>query len=266
LERYHYLVGDSIYIEYENISSGLYVLQHLSIVGQYSVLPGVDPVTSDYDDNFLICQDQIGLFDFIPIGYSNWLVEYEKPDTSASLSSSELETLNMNLIDEIENYDFTMYAWPENSWIITDNGYAFSMLNFLNIEKIYLLSLVTIGIGVIMYVSIQEKSIDFGILRARGVAKKIIFKTQISEGAVFLALGTLISLTSFISSYALNKSIGSIVFQDIAIPRVFSVPILTILLEIAISIGIFLGIIYISTYFVSKRSDVKNISDIFRMS
>jgi ABC-type antimicrobial peptide transport system permease subunit len=120
-----------------------------------------------------------------------------------------------------------------------------------------------------MYTSIQEKAFDFGLLRAKGVDKKTILLTQLSEGAVFLTLGAIVSLTGIFSAYGLNNMQGMSLFSmDIMspIPRVFIVPIWQILIELVISIGFFMGIIFLATYFVSKQSDIDRISNVFRMA
>ncbi|MHA1338896.1 MAG: FtsX-like permease family protein [Promethearchaeota archaeon] len=278
LQKYHFNIGDDFYVVYKNSSEleeDSDLIQHLSIVGAYTVLPGIRPITSEYADMYFICDRNayIEIFKDIEIDSYNFLVEYNKTRYSQKdlsrfnrLKYDIVKNINDKVEEAIENYDDNVGIYSMYEYLQSESGYAYSMINFLNIEKIYLLSLVVIGIGVIMYVSIQEKSVDFGILRARGVEKKIIFKTQVSEGFVFLIIAIIISLFSFIASFGLNNAIGNIIFDYIKIPRGFYIPFATLIVDIAIAISSFIGIVYLATYIVSKSSDIKSISDIFRIS
>ena len=180
-----------------------------------------------------------------------------------------MENLNRRVIGALKEFDQTIYVNQPYSYMFTANTLSLSVMDFYNIEKIYLLVFVGIGIGIIMYTSIQEKAFDFGLLRAKGVDKKTILLTQLSEGAVFLTLGAIVSLTGIFSAYGLNNMQGMSLFSmDIMspIPRMFIVPIWQILIERVISIGVFMGIIFLATYFVSKQSDIDRISNVFRMA
>lgn len=265
LNKYNYRIGDDVYVEYTNRTDETSITVDLQIVGSFDVLPGVDPISSEYDTMYLVFQrDSI---QDLEISYYRFLVDYDRAgENSEFLSLSQLTELNENLIARMNDYDPSVYTYASYTYLLSESGFAVSMLNFLGIEKFYLLTLVTMGIGIIMYVSIQEKSIDFGVLRARGVPKKTIFSTQISEGAVFLTLGALISLISLFSAYALNSAVGEMVFDYIAVPRAYIVPGLTIFTEISVSIAIFIAVIYITTHIVSKQSDIERVSEIFRMA
>ncbi|MBD3352760.1 MAG: FtsX-like permease family protein [Candidatus Lokiarchaeota archaeon] len=267
LEEKSYMIGDSLYIEYSNKTNQELVVQHLEIVGSYSVLPGVPTRSREWDPFVFICSKEQDITEDIEIYYYYWLVEYFREDESSEdLNPEEIIALNNKLQTVLTNYDTTIYCYSQYSHGTYLNSYVISLINFLDIEKIYLLSLVTIGVGVIMYISIEEKSLDFGLLRARGIDKKLIFKTQVSEGAVFLSLGALISLVSLISAYALNNAIGQIIFETISIPRAFNAPILLLLGELALAIVIFIAAIYFATYIVSKKSDITRISELFRIT
>jgi ABC-type antimicrobial peptide transport system permease subunit len=198
------------------------------------------------------------------------LIEYKRTGSSSDLlTGEELENLNRRVIGALKEFDPTIYVNQPYSYMFTANTLGLSVMDFYSIEKIYLLVFVGIGIGIIMYTSIQEKAFDFGLLRAKGVDKKTILLTQLSEGAVFLTLGAIVSLTGIFSAYGLNNMQGMSLFSmDIMspIPRMFIVPIWQILIELVISIGVFMGIIFLATYFVSKQSDIDRISNVFRMA
>jgi hypothetical protein len=198
------------------------------------------------------------------------LIQYNRTGSSNnSLTGEELKNLNTRVIGALQEFDSTIYINRPYSYMFTANILSLSVMDFYSIEKIYLLVFVGIGIGIIMYTSIQEKAFDFGLLRAKGVDKKTILLTQLSEGAVFLTLGAIVSLTGIFSAYGLNNMQGMSLFSmDIMspIPRMFIVPIWQILIELVISIGVFMGIIFLATYFVSKQSDIDRISNVFRMA
>jgi ABC-type antimicrobial peptide transport system permease subunit len=266
LEDYNYEIDDIVFIEYINGNTDELETQSLRIIDAYEAFPGIRP-SSDYGDDYsLICKK--GTLSRLKIDGYQLLVNYVRNNNTMSefILNDELNQLSDNFIDRFRKIDESTYIYEPYRYIFSENDLIFSMVNFLTIEKIYLISLVTIGIGLVMYVSIQEKSIDFGILRARGVDKKTIFNTQLSEGAVFLSLGVLISLISIFSGFALNKGIGNLMYSTISIPRVFIFPLGIIALELILSVLIFTAVIIIATHYVSKDSDVKNISDVFRVS
>ena len=198
------------------------------------------------------------------------MIQYKRTGSPNDLlTGEELEYLNTRVIGTLSEFDPTIYASQPYSYMFTAETFGLSMMDFYSIEKIYLLVFVAIGIAIIMYTSIQEKSFDFGLLRAKGVDKKTIFLTQLSEGAVFLTLGAIVSLTGIFSAYGLNNMYGMSLFSMSIvspIPRVFIVPIWQILIELVICIGAFMGIIFLATYFVSKQSDIDRISNVFRMA
>jgi ABC-type antimicrobial peptide transport system permease subunit len=272
LENNPFSVGDPIYILYTNKSDSMNDIGvFLKIVGEYSVLPGIDPGSTWYSTPYLICRrDRISsLFPDISISHYRLMIQYNHTRSSnAILTGEELDYHNRRVIGTLQEFDPTIYASQPYSYMFNANTLGLSMMDFYSIEKIYLLVFVGIGIGIIMYTSIQEKSFDFGLLRAKGVDKKTIFLTQLSEGAVFLTLGAIVSLTGIFSAYGLNNMYGMSLFSmNVSpIPRVFIVPILQILIELVISISVFMGIILLATYFVSKQSDIDKISNIFRMA
>ncbi|MHA1727812.1 MAG: FtsX-like permease family protein [Promethearchaeota archaeon] len=263
-------VGQEIYIRYRNKSDSTdYKLVLLKIIGEYSVLPGIEPGSSWYLRSYLICKRDLNsnssLFPDITISKYRLLIKYNH----TGLTIEELEYQNTMVTGTLEEFDPTIYINEPYSYMFRANTIGLSMMDFYSIEKIYLLIFVGIGVGVIMYSSIQEKSFDFGLLRAKGVDKKTIFLTQLSEGAVLLTMGAIVSLTGIFSAFGLNNMQGMSLFSmsmGSSIPRAFIVPIWQILIELVLSIGVFMGIIYLATHFVSKESNIDKISSIFRMA
>ena len=247
VDYYGFVIGDPIYINYSNSSnSSIEITQKLEIVGVYKLIPGINPYYSYY--NNLICKDP---FPFLEIGNHLWLVNYN--------STESINILNDQIIQKFEDLNPSIII---QSLFETEVDELFSLLSFLEIEKYYILIIVGIGIAITMYNSIQEKSLDFGLLRARGVDRWTIVKTQLSEGLVFLTLGAIISLSGLLSAWALNNAIEGIIGS--IIPRNLIIPIWRILIEMGGSILIFSLIIVISSLLVLKQSNVKKISEIFR--
>ncbi|MBN2156523.1 MAG: ABC transporter permease [Candidatus Lokiarchaeota archaeon] len=238
-------IGQSIFITYLN-STNLtrYITQELQIVGEYQLMPGLNP----YAYNHLICKDFLS---DLEVERHIWLINYE--------NSENIHIKNEQVIQAMKELHTSSTI---RSIYDSEEDELFSLLNFLEIEKYYFLILVAIGIAITMYNSIQEKSVDFGLLRARGVEKWTIVKTQLSEGLVFLTLGAIISLNGILSAWALNNAIGGIL--EPAVPRTLAIPIWRILVELGGSILLFGIIIIISSLFVLKQSNVKKISEIFR--
>ena len=143
------------------------------------------------------------------------------------------------------------------------------MINFLSIEKFYLITIGGVGVILILIVSLLEKSKSFALFRARGIDKKTLINVQISESVVLLSIGTVISLISVFSAYILNNNMNSIFLFDgknYSIPRQFVFPFIQIFLEITIFVSILLVTTYIATQFIAKKSDADNISTFLRMN
>ncbi|MHA1110423.1 MAG: FtsX-like permease family protein [Promethearchaeota archaeon] len=246
IKFYGFSIGDSVYVSYLNSSnSSIEITQEIEIVGVYKLLPGIHPY---YSYNNLICKDP---FPFLEIDHHTWLVNYDSEQLVSSLNDQTIQAMR------VLNPSIIVRSLNES-----DGEQLFSLLSFLEIEKYYFLILVGIGIAITMYNSIQEKSLDFGLLRARGVERWTIVKTQLSEGLVLLTLGAIISLNGLLSAWALNNALEGLLGS--VIPRTIVIPIWRILLEMGGSILIFSLIIIISSLFVLKQSSVKKISDIFR--
>ncbi|MHA1793842.1 MAG: FtsX-like permease family protein [Promethearchaeota archaeon] len=267
LSYYNFKVGDSIFMKYTNMALNQSSMA-LKIVGSYTVWPGIEPSSNKFYQMFsFICQRGIIPNISLERGF-NFLVKYKRGETMSGdlLSKESLTVLNENVISSLMAKDPLVSARDLYMFMLEGNSLVFSMLNFLNIEKIYLLTLVAAGIGVIMYISIQEKAIDLGMLRAKGVRKTTIFHMQLSEGAILLLFGSLISFIGIFSAFAMNKVVDYFTYSYIAIPRSFGIPLMQIAIELVLSISVFIIIIYLATVQVTKRSDIKNISEIFRIS
>ena len=222
------------------------ITQELEIVGIYEIFPGNSPWES-YSN--IICKDFLPSLD---ISYFRLLINYDSDDVDIGALNDRVKQAMNKINPSIQIYS----AYNEE----TDQ--LFSLLSFLDIEKYYFLILVAIGIAITMYNSIQEKSLDFGILRARGVDRWTIVKTQLSEGLVYLTLGSIISLNGIFSAFALNNAIENIIGS--LVPRKLIIPIWKILIELGSSILIFSIIIVLSSLLVLRQSNVKKISEVFR--
>ena len=199
----------------------------------------------------------------------DFLVKYNISDRSNStLVADQINVLNQNLLDAWYKLDPSSYIYYTSGSIYnSNNDPLIAIFSFMGIEKSYLFSIVALGLVIIMYVSVKEKTHEFGLLRAKGVDKKTIFSIQISEGAVYLTLGSIISFTGIFCTYALNRIVNnSLIGYGVILPNNFVIPWVQIIIELSIAISVFIIIMYIATYYVTKKSNIREISEIFRMA
>ncbi|MHA1821082.1 MAG: ABC transporter permease [Promethearchaeota archaeon] len=277
-DEQHFCIGDTIKVDYYN-QSGDEKSISLKIIAITDALPGIYSNVYFGDNYFVITSlnDTLKLssIDFPKISSFEIIIDYKNIDFQGAAASGdfrgnsfsyELKVLNNNLLNWWNIKDSESYLSVRNSYMEDFLGIFAVLTNFSNIEKYYLVILVALGIGLIIYESINEKMTDIGILRAKGVERKLIFNMQIAEGAVYVILGGVISLSGIIAAYGLINSMMSLMVMGSGNTFPFIVPIVQIILEI-IGISLILAaVILVTTYFQIRATKANEISSLFRFA
>ena len=140
------------------------------------------------------------------------------------------------------------------------------ILQYLNIEIYFLLLIVALGIGVIMYISVHEKSHDLGILRARGVEKSVIYKIQMIEGGILIFLGLLFSLIGIVGAQAIVMELFTLLSGFTSFQPELVIPWISILSTLLISLAGFIVVIALAVKIELRHSDITRIAELLRMA
>ena len=252
-----YAISENITIQYPSANDTDTILEKdLKIIGSYTGFP----LTNEYGWNAqIIVANQT-----IPNGRMNQMTIVFYPVEGKSLEDIDSDFL-LSLLEEWDaaGYYDEYFLLQESSIDITG-----SLLRFINLESLYLLTIVTFGIAIIMYISINEKAHDMGLLRARGVEKKILYKIQIAEGLTLILLGTLFTFTGIIGGAAIILQLNNLGFAGAlgGIQREIFIQWGKLLLQLAGTLLAFLVSIVIAVAIETRKSDVSKISDLLRIS
>ncbi len=245
-----YKIGDEIIIEYMT-PSGVEDEITLEIIGIYKALPFV---SSSYYQSQIIVDNAT-----IPDGIFNYI------DLSLYIEEEfELEMDPESITAFLQDFDVNGYVYYyDPSYYSTD--ITSSLLRFLNMESFYLLTIVSFGIGIIMYISVNEKAHDFGLLRARGVMKNVIYKIQLAEGSTLIFLGTLLSFPGILGAGAILLRLNTLSSQLGMIERTIYIPWMEVLGQFAIALGVFFISIIIAVALEIRKSNISKIGEILRV-
>lgn len=253
-----YRVGDDLEIQY-SLRNGTIVTKEIEIGGVYNVMP---LITTEYMwvqkivvDNATIPDGVISgdvSFTFYP--KSNFI---PKNDTKFELFKATFK-----------KFDQTMYVYEPYSSTSTDFlAMEQSLIRFLNLENLYLLTIVIVGITIIMFISINEKAHDMGLLRARGVKKSVLYKVQMAEGGILIFIGMLFTFIGIIGGGAMILQLNNLFLGtfNLAIKRKMLIPWGKIILQLLGSLAVFLLSIAVSVTIETRKSNVTKISDLLRV-
>ncbi|MHA1585056.1 MAG: ABC transporter permease [Promethearchaeota archaeon] len=253
-----YQVGENISKSYQAADGTTEKEIKLLIVGVYKALP---MVSSDYwqrviiIDNGTISDGKISNYN--PLN----LIVYPK--------TGNVDDLDINIIsDAIEGWAPGISVYQPWSMYGSDElTMANALVKFLNLEGIYLIAIVSFGIAIIMYISVNEKAHDFGLLRARGVPKKVIYKIQISEGLTLILTGALFTFIGIIGGASMILQInGAMQMGDQGgVTRALIIPWLKILWQLALSGAIFIISIIFAVALETRKSNVAKIGELLRV-
>lgn len=251
-----YEVGDSIKVEYRERENQTTIKVSLEIVGIYKVLPLVSTGYS-WDQQLVI--DSISA----PLGYS-WdtfsFSFYGINGNQTALNEDDFETV-------ILDYDEYAHIYTPYNYDTEIETMGSSLIRFLNLESIYLVTIVTFGIAIIMYISISEKSHDMGLLRARGVERKVLYKIQIAEGGTLIFMGSLFTIMGVIGGAAMILQLNNLFMMDggSALERTLKIPWLTILWQLCLALVLFIISIAVAVAIETRKSDVTKIGELLRV-
>mgnify|MGYP005846298953 CR=1 FL=1 len=257
-------IGDYLSFEYEGNSSEPLSIQ-IQIVGFYHYFP-------------IVSSNNFQAYGLINVNTANDtairdrhfnLVVYPNASVKETLKPSHVR-------DALEAFDPHLYIYSSGLYdeeitspgmIMFDTEILFKVvIDFIMIEKIFLVLIVSFGLAIVMFASINEKSRQFALLRARGVPTKVMYQIQLSEGAVFLIISILIGFSGILSAYSFISQINNLMMFFSALQRVLVIPWLQIFVEFGIALFIFILIILGSAKIGLKKSDVNCISEVFRVA
>ena len=252
-----YEVGDIFenQIQYA-LSNGTINTTTLEIVGVYKAFP---IISAGWNWNQIMIIDDDTIND--GVCYRADFMFYPK-------SGNETKVTYEVIKDIFEDFDSNLWAYNPVDYFNEGSSIATSIVSFLNLESFYLLTIVTFGIAIIMYISINEKSHDMGLLRARGVEKKVIYKIQIAEGFTLILLGCAFSIVGLLggATIALHLNTLAADFSSQGIKRQFTIPWLNLMAQLIGSLIIFITSIIIAVFIETRKSNVTKIGDLLRVA
>ncbi len=255
-------IGDTLNFQYEGNSSESRSID-IQIVGFYKYYPIVS--ISNYQAYGLIHVNTANDTKFNLRSHA--LVAYPDESVKDSLKFSHIRA-------SLEDFDSSAFIYS----IIYDDSDGDAMfsinpeiifdaiINFIMVEKIFLVLIVSFGLAIVMFASINEKSRQFALLRARGVPSKVMYQIQLSEGAVFIIIGIIIGLSGILSAYSFILQINNLTVLFSAMERTLYIPWFQIVIEFGLSLVMFILIILWSVKVGLRKSDVDKISEVFRLA
>lgn len=254
-----YIVGENLTIQYQSSNTSMTerAEMELEIIGSYEVFPLGDEY--GWDQQVIVANNTIQ--DGVMRQVS--LVMYPEAGTAITDLDENVILNGLKDWDTLGGYAYLYYDRASDTDDITG-----SLLRFLNLESIYLLTIVTFGIAIIMYISINEKSHDMGLLRARGVDKRVLYKIQFAEGTTLILLGAIFTFTGIIGGASIIMQLNNINLMGSSggIQRSVLIPWGKLALELLGSMAAFLLSIVIAVAIETRKSDVTKIGDLLRVA
>ncbi|UYP45462.1 hypothetical protein NEF87_001747 [Candidatus Lokiarchaeum ossiferum] len=251
-----YIIGDNVTISYE-LANGTMVDSSIIIAGVYNAFP---IISSGYNWAQSIILDNSSISDG-RVQDEMQFIFYKEDSTNTSFDAN----LFKEVLEQFDPHGYAGEPWISSSdELVTIEN---SLIRFLNLESIYLLTIVTFGIAIIMFISISEKSHDMGLLRARGVEKKVLYKIQIAEGSTLIFLGSLFTGIGIVGGAAMILQLNNMFMLNTGtvITRNLIIPWIKILGQLAISMIAFIIAISISVFLETKKSNVSKIGELLRV-
>ncbi len=248
-----YSIGDSIPVSftvynYENEERvGLKHYLRLKIVGIVRVLPGVpEEIDIEYRESYNFYTDinsnlgkAVRNFTFY---HQRYLIKVKQDYNPSEVA------FDIDLIIPIYDYDYLVVKQEELEKI-NDNPEYKSINAFLRTEYIFTILIVTIGLGLLLYVSGMERKQEMGSIISRGADRKQIKYLYFGEGVTTLILGSILGIiTGFLVSIGFNSLLFA---QTSQVEREFIVSLNTIAI-IAFPIITLFIITYVVSVIVSK--------------
>lgn len=256
-----YPIGTFLTVSYVSIySSTKYIT--LKIIGSYDAFPVISSRNSN--KNVLVIDEK-------------WVRDASIRDFDAVFYPPQGQSL-----DELKSFQYTEFFWnlkspdayvkviyPTNDIV---DSISQSSISFFKLESYYLMSLVLFGIMVIMYISVREKISDIGVMRARGVPKKVLYKIQLVEGFTLILFSLVFSVFGIFGAigflFQMNHldllQVIDMQYLNILLERTMVIPWWKLLIELTGSVILFTFSILIAVRNVIKKSDVGNIGNLLR--
>ena len=251
LEDEGYKIDDVVEIEYTLINGSTGV-KSLTVIDVYDIFPVVS--MNSYQPTIIVNNATIGN------GKLNSLEIVVYPKSNVSESQLSYEKIEENLL----SYDSNGNAYNPVEHMDDSSGMIYAIVNFLDLESYYLLTIVTFAIGFIMYISISEKSRDFGVLRARGVEKKEIYKIQLAEGTILLIFGGIIGFIGILGAFTVVSNLNALDLFS-SMKRTLVIPWIKAGIQLLATLVLFIFSIGLSVFYETKKSEVGKIADLLRV-
>ncbi len=251
-------VGDTISMSYLSTTFDMATVD-LHVIGIYTIMP---IVYAEFWSNPVITNIHT-LNSTEALVESMALTFYDDLEANKSLTLSGINTMIQNYPDS-ETYTYRPHNVDYENYSDT---LLTSLLQYLNLESYYLIAIVCFGTGIIMYISIREKSRDLSLLRARAVPKGVLFKIQFSEGFILIFISILFILLGILGAFAMILQLNNVsILLENFFPRTISIPWGKIALQVSASIFMIFCSIGFAVFFESRKSDIGKITTILRSS
>ncbi|MEE9151084.1 MAG: FtsX-like permease family protein [Thermoplasmata archaeon] len=201
-------LGSIIRIEYINLADeGLRTLKNndFIVAGIVRALPGLEIPEDDYYDwGTQIYMDFASLESSLTNVNSGWrfLVEVEKGRDSSDVENTIWEELSPSIM-EIKNLDTTIKN-------IRNDMPSKSVLYIMLVNIGFMIIIITVGLGLIMFISITERKNEFATIMARGAEAKQMAILILGEAFSITMVGVVVGVfAGLFTAYTFNKMLST---------------------------------------------------------
>jgi len=241
-EEEGYSIGDDIPIKISN----QYI--KLKIVGIVRVLPGVpDEIEVGYRFSYNFYADVNSKLSKLlkdRFDYNKFLIRVKSNYNHFKIVDSIYKNTSFYSNNNLSFYIEDLRVKQRELDIIKNDPELNSINAFLRTEYIFTIMIITIGLGLLIYVAGIERKQEMGSILSRGASRKQIKYLYFGEGVTTLILGLILGvITGFLASIGFNSLLFT---QNSQIEREFIVSIITISIII-----IPIVVLFIVTYAIS---------------
>ncbi len=197
-------IGGIIRVDYLNLQHGVprnLRTNNFIVAGIVRALPGLEiPEGDTYDWGDQIYMDFTSLASDLSNVYSGWhyLVDVEKGQNSKTVENAIWEKLSPNIV-EIKNLESTIKK-------IREDMPSKSVLYLMLVNIGFMIVIITVGLGLIMFISISERKNEFATIMARGAEAKQTAILILGEAFSITMVGVVIGVFSgLFTAYTFNK-------------------------------------------------------------
>lgn len=182
-------IGDSFNITFTN-PSGKDIEVPFKVIGIINFVPGCNDYMWDfYEFGFGFASNYVFMANLWYLNNSNVGISSSSFMSLVDIKDNVNATqIKETLIDEYGNAIYSISTYQEAIDEIFTNPYTASINSFLGVQYTFTIIIATIGIGLVMMMSVIERKREIGILISKGIAPSQLIKYLLGEGIVMLVI------------------------------------------------------------------------------